>query len=119
MTDTSTVYMLLGVGGALLAISIFCLYAGRVNAITVATMIVPAIICWKVSNLYIDGTLTTVNRFLGSDNAVVTMTETVRDPAVSLIFQLVGIILILGTLLQIYTFFHETKILSEFEMGDD
>lgn len=104
--------MLLGVSGVLLLISIYCLYSGGVNVISLASMFIPAIICWKVSNLFIDGTLT---RSIGTDG---TVTEVVRELAVSQIFQLIGIVLFISCLLQIYQFFHETRILGEMETGD-
>lgn len=120
MTDISIVYVLLGVAGVLLCISIFCLYAsgGQVNALTVAGMLIPAVVCFKVSNLYIDGTLTTVNRFLASDNTIMTMTEKVQDVAASQIFQLIAIVLMIGTLLQVWQYLHDSKTISELEQGD-
>lgn len=104
--------MLLGVSGVLFAISVYCLYSGGVNVITLASMFLPAVICWKVSNMFIDGTLT---REIG-DGAT---TEIVRELAVSQIFQLLGIILFIGIFLQIYQFWHENRILGELEMGDE
>jgi hypothetical protein len=81
-------------------------------------MLIPAVVCFKISNLYVDGTLTTVNRFLSSDNTIMTMTEVVRDTAASQIFQLIAIVLIIGTLIQIWQYFHDSKIISELEQGD-
>jgi hypothetical protein len=47
-----------------------------------------------------------------------TMTEVVRDTAASQIFQLIAIVLIIGTLIQIWQYFHDSQIISELEQGD-
>ncbi|MCK9577178.1 MAG: hypothetical protein M0R51_14840 [Clostridia bacterium] len=112
-TDINTVWMLLAMGIVFFVIGLFTWGSGGVTAVSIGTMLIPTIISFKVSNLFIDGTLTTTERFLSSTNEVVTATEVIRNSAVSQVFQLIGIVISITILLQIYQFIKESKVVEE------
>ena len=112
-TDINTVWMLLVMGIVFFVIGLLCWGSGGVTAVSVGTMLIPVIISFKVSNLFIDGTLTTTERFLSSTSEVIVSTEVIRNSAVSQVFQLIGIVISITILLQIYQFIKESKVVEE------
>ena len=112
-TDVNTVWMLLAMGTVFFVIGLLTWGSGGVTAVSIGTMLIPAIISFKISNLFIDGTLTTTERFLSSTNEVIISTEVIRNSAVSQVFQLIGIVISITILLQIYQFIKESKVVEE------
>ena len=112
-TDVNTVWMLLAMGTVFFVIGLLTWGSGGVTAVSIGTMLIPAIISFKISNLFIDGTLTTTERFLSSTNEVIISTEVIRNSAVSQVFQLIGIVISITILLQVYQFIKESKVVEE------
>ena len=112
-TDINTVWMLLAMGIVFFVIGLFTWGSGGVTALSVGTTLIPAIISFKISNLFLDGTLTTTERFLSSTNEVIVSTDVIRNSAVSQVFQLIGIVISITILLQVYQFIKESKVVEE------
>ena len=114
-TGINFLYMLVGITVVLFAISLISLYFGdgEVNIITVFTMAIPSTISFKISNLFIDGTLVRTHSFLSSVDTVIIQEEVIRNTALSNLFELLGICFAIGTLLQFYYYIKNSGVQEE------
>ena len=101
-TDINIVWVLTGIAIVFFIIGLATWGLNGVDMVSVGTMSIPIVICFKISNLFIDGTLTTTERFLSSTDVVVVSSEVIRNSAVSQLFMLIGIIISLFVCLQLY-----------------
>lgn len=101
-TDINTCWVLTGVAIVFFVIGLATWGLNGVDMVSVGTMSIPVVICFKISNLFVDGTLTTTERFLNSSDVVVVSTEVIRNSAISQLYMLIGIIIALLVCLQLY-----------------
>lgn len=97
--------ILIGVG---ILIPIIIRHLDEYEMISVISLACSSLMSFKVSNTFIDGTLTKTENFLftpavGSPE-IITHTEVIRNSAASSIFFLLGIFLLIITLLQVYLY---------------
>ena len=116
-TDIKIVYILIMLMLVFFAISLLTLYFGdgEVNVVTVFTMAIPSLAAFKISNLFIDGTLIETSKFISSVDTVVTQEEVIRNTAMSNLFELLGIGFIILVLLQIYYYIKDSGVEEELQ----
>jgi len=108
-TEIWLLYVMIALMALFFIVSMLLTYMGPVNVCSVACMAISSLLSFKISNIFIDGTLTkTENLVVGSE--IVTNTEVIRNSAASGIFELLAIIFVILTLLQVYQFIKETKV---------
>lgn len=98
----------------LAAIAVFILSSGEPNIISIFSNLVSAVLAFRISNLFIDGTLQNVVTATVNGTAA-SSTEIVRDPSASLLFQFLGVGFGIILLLQIYYFLANKKIMNDLE----
>ena len=112
-TDITTFYIFLTVMVLFFLVSVFLSLVTEINALTIASMLIAMLTAFKISNLFVDGTLTKTESFINATDAIITHTEVIRNPAASSLFEYIGIIFAIVALMQVYQFLRETRT------GDD
>lgn len=108
-TEIWLLYVMIALMALFFVVSMLLTYIGPVNVASVVSMAISSLLAFKISNIFVDGTLTkTENLVVGSE--IVTHTETIRNSAASGIFELLAIIFVALTLLQVYQFIKETRV---------
>ena len=89
--------------------SIFSWYALEDNKLSIFGMLSSMILSFKISNLFIDGTLSKTTSFLSSTNEIISTTDIIRNTAASSIFEFFGMCAGLILVLQIITILKEKR----------
>lgn len=100
-TELWMLYLMILIMIVFLSISIYTLFVSGPSIISIFTSMVPVLIAQKISNLWIDGTLTDSTKFLSDAGVVVTDTDVIRNVAMSNLFMFIAIGLALMTLIQL------------------
>lgn len=77
------------------------------DKISIFAMLSSVILSFKISNLFIDGTLTKTNHFVSSTNEIITSTDVIRNSAASNLFEFFAIFSFLIFILQLITSIRE------------
>lgn len=104
--DVLTLYLLMFLATVLFLVSLARAVAGRDNIITVFCMFVSGLICWVVSNAYVSGSLTRLNAVTGA-------AEVIRDGVASDIFMLVGLMCMVGVVIQVWQAISSSGVVEE------
>lgn len=96
--------------------SLWLMLGDGANVASIFTMTIAALAAFKISNLWIDGTLTHTVKLMSPDGTIVSTTDVIRNTAMSSIFEYIGIGLAILILLQLYMFIKGSKKETE---GDD
>lgn len=113
-TDTNTVYLLTVVALVFLFLSVWCMCAHGIDLASVFCMLVPTIISYKISNLWIDGTLTDTQKFISSTDTIIIKTEVIRNTAMSNLYEFIAIGLFIIVMYQIYIIIKSMKVERDF-----
>jgi len=113
-TDIKTVYLMTAVALVFLIISIFCICSKGVDVVSLFTMLIPTITCFKISNLYLDGTLTNTQKFISSADTIIVKKEILRNTAASNLYEFIAIGLFVIILLQLYILIKNMKVERDF-----
>jgi hypothetical protein len=108
-TEIWLLYVMIALMALFFVVSMLLTYIGPVNVCSVVSMAISALLSFKISDIFIDGTLTkTENLVVGSE--IVKNTEVIRNSAASGVFELLAIVFVVLTLLQVYQFIKETRV---------
>lgn len=108
-TEVWLLYVMIALAALFFSASLLLTYLGPVNVTSVASMAIASLIAFKVSNIFIDGTLTKTEHFpVGSE--IVTHTEVIRNSAASGLFEFLGIVFVGLALLQVWQFIKDTRV---------
>ncbi len=113
-TDIKTVYLLTAVALVFLIISFACICFKGVDITSIFTMIVPTWASFKISNLYIGGTLSNTQKFLSSADTVIVKKEILRNTAMSNLYEFIAIGLFIILCLQVYIYIKSMKVERDF-----
>lgn len=84
-------YTFIALDVILFGVSVISWYELEADKVSIFTMLSSMILSFKISNLFIDGTLTKTSYFLSSNDSVVPSIEVIRNTAASGIFELFAI----------------------------
>lgn len=113
-TDVKTVYLMTAVALVFLFLSVWCLCAHGIDIASAFCMMVPTAIYYKISNLYIDGTLTNTQKFISSADTIIVKKEILRNTAMSNLYEFIAIGLFIIVLYQVYTIIKSLKVERDF-----
>lgn len=113
-TDIKTVYLMTVVMLVFLAISMGCICWRGVDVASAFMMLVPVFASFKISNLYIDGTLTNTQKFISSADTIIVKKEILRNTAASNLYEFIAIGLLIIVVYQIYLIIKSWKVERDF-----
>lgn len=113
-TDVKTVYLMTAVMLVFLFISVCCICLKGVDVFSIFTMSIPTIVSFKISNLYIDGTLTNTQKFISSTDTIIIKKEILRNTAASNLYEFIAIGLLIIVAYQIYLIIISWKVERDF-----
>jgi len=113
-TDVKTVYLMTAVMLVFLFLSVWCLCFKGVDVFSIFTMLIPTIVSFKISNLYLDGTLTNTQKFISSADTIIVKKEVLRNTAASNLYEFIAVGLLIVVLLQIAVWIKNMKVERDF-----
>jgi len=113
-TDIKTVYLITSVALVFLFIAVMCICVKGVDIVSVFMMLIPTLTCFKISNLYIDGTLANTQKFISSADTIIVKKEILRNTAMSNMYEFIAIGLSIIVLLQLYILIKSMKVERDF-----